>query len=194
MCTLRCLYPLWKRSDGLRRSSGSLQDKKFMFGKLIESDMYLTQSTRVLALGLFVLFCVSCQRNAPRTLAKSAVLEVYSVSSGDAPNTRALADPQTGSQVFLILPPILTSADVASVQRAEDSHDSPSLTVNLTPLGAKKLSAATTPALGQELAFVVNGHVTNVAKVLAPLLNSFNISGGSIQKDRDEIFATLTKD
>ncbi len=93
-----------------------------------------------------------------------------------------------------MLPPIITSTDVATVQRAEDPNEKSSLTVHLTLQGTQKLSAATTPALGQQLAIVVNGHVTAVAKVMSPLSSSFNISGGSIYKDREEIFTALTEE
>jgi preprotein translocase subunit SecD len=156
--------------------------------------MHLPQQSRVLPLvSILVLLCTSCQRNAPRALAKSAVLEVYLLASSNSANSRAAVDPGTGAQIYLTLPPVITSADIATVQRAEDSSKQQSLIVKLTPPGAEKLSAATTPAVGQQVAFVVNGSVAAVAKVFSPLSNNFSISGGSISKDREEIFATLTE-
>lgn len=149
----------------------------------------------LLALASFVVItCSSCQRNAPHALAKSAMLEVYRVSPNNTANSRGAVDPKSGLQIFLSLPPVITSADVATVQRSEDSQDQSSLTVHLTPQGAQKLSAATTPAQGQELAIVVNGIVSSVAKVRSPLSKGFNISGGTLHKDREEIFAALTEE
>ncbi len=155
------------------------------------------QRSRLLPLVLILLFeRSSCGRvkERPRALAKSAVLEVYLVSPSSAANTRAAVDPQTGTQVYLVVPPVIASADVATIQRSEDSPARLSMTVNLTPPGAQKLSVATTPAVGQPLAIVVNGKVMKVGKVRSTLSKSFVISGGSIQKDREEIFEALTEE
>lgn len=142
----------------------------------------------------FLLIGTSCQRNAPRPLSKLATLEVYLVSRSNTLNGRAVFDPQGGAQVFLILPPVIASADVATVQRAVDPNEKMSLTVHLTTGGSQKLSAATTPPTGQELAILVNGQVTSVAKVVTPISADFSVSGGLIGKDREEIFAALTKE
>ena len=69
----------------------------------------------------------------------------------------------------------------------------PSLTVNLTPAGAKKLAAATTPAASQKLAVVANGEIILVATVHSPLSNTFLMAGGTFQKDQQQIFEILTK-
>lgn len=138
-----------------------------------------------------LLFGTSCQRNVPQPLSKSATLEVYLVSRSNAANSRAVFDPGNGTQVFLILPPVIASADVATVQRAVDPNEKMSLTVRLTTGGSQKLSAATTPPAGKELAILVNGQVASVAKVVSPISTGFSVSGGLIGKDRDKIFAAL---
>lgn len=146
---------------------------------------------------LFLVSLASCDwldlKNAPHALAKSARLEVCNVSSNSGPGFKSAIDPQSGSPIYLALPPLITSADVATIQRSDEASGSPSLSVQLTPTGAQKLSAATTPAQGQQLAIVVNGQVISVAQVLSPLSNGFRIAGGAIQKDREEIFSVLTE-
>lgn len=142
---------------------------------------------------VLLLIGTSCQRNAPRPLSKLATLEVYLVSRSNTPNARAVFDPQGGAQVFLILPPVITSADVATVQRAADPNEKMSLTVHLTTGGSQKLSAVTMPPAGKELAILVNGQVASVAKVVSPISTDFSVSGGFIGKDREKIFAALTE-
>lgn len=138
--------------------------------------------------------CMACQRNSPHPLSKVATLEVYDVVLPlSGMECRAIYDPDSKSQIYLKLPPIVTSADVATVQR-NDSQPQPALTVRLTPQGAQKLAAATTPATGQKLAIVVNGQVAGVPTVRSPLSTSFAISGGAFHKEREDIFESLTKD
>ena len=43
------------------------------------------------------------------------------------------------------------------------------------------------------LLFECNGKVISVATVYSPLSNSFRITGGPIQKNREQIFENLTK-
>ena len=142
---------------------------------------------------VLLLIGTSCQRNAPQPLSKSATLEVYLASRSNTANSRRVFDHQGGAQVFLILPPVIASADVATVQRAADPNEKMSLTVHLTTGGSQKLLAATTPPAGKELAILVNGQVASVAKVVSPISSSFNVSGGLIGKDLEEIFAALTE-
>ena len=157
--------------------------------------MRFNRRMRTLAIGaLLLIVCTSCGRNRPHPLAKSAKLEVYAVAASGAAGTSAIVDPQTGAMISLALPPILTSADVATVQRSEDSPGGPAFAVKLTPVGAKKLASATTPASGQQVAILVNGKVAAVPKVMTTISDSFIISGSSIAKDREEIFAALTEE
>lgn len=156
--------------------------------------MELNGRLRALATATTLLVvCTSCGRNRPYPLAKSAKLEVFVVAASGAAGMQTVVDPSAGTPIRLVLPPIITSADVATIQRSEDSPKYPSFTVNVTPTGAAKLRAATTPAAGQ-LAVLVNGKVASVAKVFSTLSDSFVISGSSIAKDREEIFAALTEE
>jgi preprotein translocase subunit SecD len=132
-------------------------------------------------------------RNSPRTLSPAAALDVRLVSATNVANSQQATDPNSGATIYLIAPPVIASADVATLQRSEESPGLPSLTVNLTPAGGRKMAAATTPATGQELAVIVNGEVIWVAAVRSPVSNGFRISGGTVQKHREQIFEDLTK-
>ena len=145
----------------------------------------------VVAAACFVSGCDS--RSAPKALGPSATLEVQLVSATNVPNSRQATDLNSGAAIYLTSPAVITSADVATIQRSEDSRQRSSLTVNLTPAGAKRLAAATTPAAGQKLAVVADGKVIAVATVYSPLSNSFRISG-IVQKDLEQIVESLTKD
>jgi preprotein translocase subunit SecD len=136
----------------------------------------------------------SCRQNTPKPLTKRATVEVYLVSRTTIPNSRPAIDPASQSQIFLKLPPVITSADVSTVQRREDPNDRRSLTFNFTPKGSQSMTAATTPAKLQELAILVNGQVASIAKVVVPISTSASISGGKIDKEREDIFRALTED
>ncbi len=150
----------------------------------------------LLFMAVAVLSCLvtGCeQKSAPKKLATGAMLDICLVSTGNVPNGRMATDLNSGATINLTMPPVITSVDIDTVQRSDDSAQYPSLTVNLTPSGATKLAAATTPAAGQKLAVIANGKVIAVAPVYSPLSKSFQVSGGPIQRDREEIFDTLTK-
>jgi hypothetical protein len=119
-------------------------------------DWYVAATMVLLLLGS------SCRQHAPKPLAKRATLEVYQVSRTTTPNSKAAIDSESGSQIFLLLPPLITTADVATVQLGDDAHDEQALTINFKPKGAQNLLAATTPAKLQELA--IRHHLAQVAR------------------------------
>jgi preprotein translocase subunit SecD len=140
--------------------------------------------------------CAGCEPSAnPRKLAASASLDVFAVSATEVPDSRATIDPETGATIYLVVPAVLESADVQSVERSDNSQDLPTLIFTLTPDGGKKLAVATTPATGQQLAVVVNGKVMSVVSVRSPLGgDKFEISGGQFQKNSEAVFKALTTD
>jgi preprotein translocase subunit SecD len=128
--------------------------------------------------------------NPRRPLAKTATLDLYVVSASPTPRSKKAVDPATNTPIFLTTPAIITAADVATIQRSEDSPELLSITINLTPTGATKMAAATATPAGMRVAFVVNGTLISAPKLMSPLSNSFRVTG--ITKDRDQIFAALT--
>jgi preprotein translocase subunit SecD len=88
----------------------------------------------------------------------------------------------------------VTAADVATVGRSDRDPGIPSLAVQLTPAGGAKMTAATTPANGQQVAIVANGKVIGVMKVRTPIAGAFVVEGGSIHTDREAIFRALTEE
>jgi hypothetical protein len=74
---------------------------------------------QLIVVGLFVGSVAGCNwltANAPRPLGRAAMLELYLVSAAAVPNSQAAVAPGTGNTIYLVTPPIITSADVATVQ------------------------------------------------------------------------------
>jgi len=142
-----------------------------------------------------MLLFTGCHRikNAPKPLAKKATLEIHVVSLTKTPGAIQATNPDHKAEIFLTMPAIITAADVATVQRSNDSGGTPYLTFNLTPAGASKLAAATATPAGMQLAVVINGNVVSVPQLRVPLSNSFAISGGGVSKIHDTWFDALTK-
>jgi len=132
-------------------------------------------------------------KNTPFALSKTAELEVYLVSLMKTSTSKQATDPATNTAIFLAMPAIINSADVETIQRSQDSPDLLSLSVNLTPAGAKKLASATANPTGMQLAIMVNGAVVTAPKVMSPISSGFRISGGEIAKNREQLFDALTK-
>ena len=129
---------------------------------------------------------------SPQPLGKGTSLELFSVSSTNVAGTRAAAGPDAGSTIYLIQPPIIVSSEVETVQLRKSTPSMPELVVNLTPAGAKKMSAATTPPKRQQLALVVNGKVLAAPTVMATISDSLILGGMLTDKDCDEFFDSLT--
>jgi preprotein translocase subunit SecD len=140
---------------------------------------------------LLLLTCASCGRKSPRPLIPGSVVDVYVVAPGPSVNTMELNDADGVKTIDVTTPSVLSAADFATVNCTNEPQQ-PGLNFKLTPQGAKKLAAATTPATGQKLALVVNGRTIGVAKAHVTLSESFNISGGPIYKDQEAIFDALT--
>jgi preprotein translocase subunit SecD len=132
-------------------------------------------------------------KNSPQPLAKTATLDVYIVSLTQTPNTKPATDPDTNAPIFLTNPPIISAADVTTIQLTGDSPQSRSLTVNLSSPGETKLAAATLNSVGMRLAVVANGTVVAVPTLHVPLSGAFCITGGEIAKNGERLFEELTK-
>src|SRR4051812_42542382 len=72
-------------------------------------------------------------RHTPRTLAKKVSFDAYIVSPAKTPTSKVVDDPATKGSMYLINPPFISAADVATVQRSKDDGQNQSLMVKLTP-------------------------------------------------------------
>lgn len=143
----------------------------------------MTATTIVLLLG-----CDSkIAKVVPRPLAKTAKFELYIVSPIEGANTKTEADPETGAKIYLTTPAVITTADVMSVSLEEDTQDQKRLNVNLTPVGSKKLSAATAPPSGMRVAIVANDKIVSAPTVRTTLSDSVSISGSKSTTTYDEL-------
>ena len=132
--------------------------------------------------------------NQPRPLSKTATLELYVVAAMPTTKTKQTIDPATGAPLYLMMPAIISAADVATIQRSDDSQSTSSLAVNLTPAGAKKLAVATAAPAGMRIAFVVNGRVVSTPKLQTQISNAFVITGNDDLQSREHIYAALTRE
>jgi hypothetical protein len=122
---------------------------------------------------------------APVKLPAGSTFEIYDVAPMQGPNTKPAVDPLSGRPVQLRLPPIIETADVATVARAVEEGRTTTgavsprlaLEVNPTSAGAAKLYNATATPAGQTLAVVINGRLVAVPRVHAPITSSFQVSG-----------------
>ncbi|MCA9235060.1 MAG: hypothetical protein KDA44_06300 [Planctomycetales bacterium] len=159
------------------------------------SARFASSSGRLfVALGLLAL-CCSCwfdSKSTPKPLAPKAMLNVYQVSPAKTAMTTTAKLLDTGATVYLIEPPVIAAADVATVSRVTDSLGQPAFGVQLNPAGAAKMSKATAAAIGQRFAFVVNGVVLYAPKVNSPITSEMVIEGNMTVQQRDDIFTALT--
>jgi hypothetical protein len=151
---------------------------------------------RRLELACIVLLAISgCEalKAPPQPLSKGATFDMFVVSPTSVPGCKQMTDPATKTELYLVVPSIVVTADVETVQRFEDPYAGAAIEFNLTADGAKKLAAATAaPAPGMRMATVVNGAIANVATVTFPLTGGFAISGVNGEQ-REKLFAELTK-
>ncbi len=134
----------------------------------------------ILCLAAFSIAAAGCDMmgDAPKPLAKHATFELYLVSPVETPTTKRARDPSAHKEIFLIDPPIVTTADVKTVQLDTSDTLSPKLFVVLTPAGGTKLSRATAKPKGGAIACVINGTVVSIPTVHSQLGASFAIEGG----------------
>lgn len=129
---------------------------------------------------------------SPRPLAKKSTFEIFIESSTDGPGTKTVTDPISHETNHWKTPAVITTADVATVSLTQDGGDksTPSLTVNLTPAGAAKLSAISEASRGMKLAIEVNGTILATPKINSTLSKHVMIAGSKSQ----EMFNLLTKE
>ena len=147
------------------------------------------------ALAIVVATTIHAADESTRPLSKTATLELHFVTTESLPDSKACTNPDTGEPLFLTMPEILTATDVASVGLVDDEINptmNARLDVFLTNDGAMKIASATANGQGSQLALVVNGDVSLVAKVMSPLPGHFVCS--SSRKRCERVFRSLTED
>lgn len=160
------------------------------------SMQFISRASRFVSLSPLMVVCclLGCDTwSKPQPLRSTATLEICLVSDVAMPNSRPAIDTNSGATVYLILPAVVTAADVATVQRSEDTTQAPGLTFKLTSGGAQKLAAVNIPTAGRKMAIVANGEVIGTPTVRSGLSDSFQLSGGTLTHEREKIFDGLIK-
>ncbi|EJN09317.1 hypothetical protein [Herbaspirillum sp. YR522] len=92
--------------------------------------------------------------------------------------TRATSNDIPGMVVYLAPQPILGAADVERATVQKDAAGRSVLLLQFTPTGTARLTAGTRELVGRQLAAVVEGRVTNIAKVTEPMtINTMALTG-----------------
>jgi len=141
---------------------------------------------------LILTLTVGCntQRPTPGALSKTATLDIHLVSASKTATSKEMIDPATKAPIYLVTPPFITAADVATVHRSQDSSQAPALSVVLNPAGATKMANVTSQHSGSQIAFVVNGTLMSTPTIRVPISQQFMISGVA---DFGDIVDQLTK-
>lgn len=163
-----------------------------MVGRFRSASARQSFSAAALLLASSVCGC-EAREPPPRPLTTSATLDIHVVSPLEGPTTRLETDAE-GNPVHLVVPPVLTAADVASIQRYNETNGSQAISIQLTPTGGEKMLAATSNPVGVQLAVIANGDVLCVANIRSPMSTGFVVTSDAVHKDRDAIFTRLTGD
>ena len=132
--------------------------------------------------------------SGPRPISKSVQFEVFIVAATSTPNASSFTDPDTGATLHVAGPPIITGADVSTIQLTTDEQNQGHACLHFTlgPAGGNKLLKATTAAIGGRLVVVIDGNVLAAARVSAPIGHQFSLTGGRIHTDGNDILDVLT--
>ena len=130
----------------------------------------------------------------PLPISKSVKFEVFTVAATGSPNGSSFTNPSTGAMLPVTGPPIITGADVLTIQlmTGEQNRGHAYLNFALRPAGGNKLLRATTAAAGGELVAVLDGEVLFAPKIHAPVGHRFELSGGRLSTEPDAVFNELT--
>lgn len=128
----------------------------------------------------------------PLPIAPAVQFEIYVEAASGTASGPTFTDTNTGEALQVTTPPIVTAADISSLelmpgqQHQQDSE----LLVNLHPAGGNKLLKATAAAKGKRCVVVVDGKVLATPRIYSPVGIQFLLSGGT--KDGNEVFRALT--
>lgn len=142
----------------------------------------------LVAIVVGVSFCLcGCVDEQPRTKLRPGVtFELHTVASAPSANTHPLNDPQTGMQLHLVDPPLITARNISTASVKLDEYHSVMLDVAVDSVGATTLAAATaTP--GMRIAIVVDGEIVSAPTVLTPIGSAFRVSGSNSQSDWERL-------
>lgn len=145
--------------------------------------------------GVLLVFVAGCGawNSSPQPLAASAKFGLFALSPVKTADMKQATDPSSGKPIFLVTPPIVSAADMAAVEQSTGADGQPALTVYMTPAGAKTLAAATAKLQGQQIALVINNKVIATPKLIAPLSESFQITGQFSREEGEQLFTSLTE-
>jgi preprotein translocase subunit SecD len=112
-----------------------------------------------------LLYSAASAMAAPATCAVVEIAEVAAPGSADARELMSM----DGTAIAVSRHALVSTADIAAARPAlAEGHDV--LEIDLSPSSAATLRAFSAAHVGTRLAFVVNGQVRNVARILDPIM------------------------
>lgn len=97
-----------------------------------------------------------------------------------------------GTPLLLKEPPLVTTADVASVALGMDATGQPVLNVQMTDAAAPRILAATQARIGRRVAFSVGERVLTVATVAGPFGKAMQVAGLEDAGDAQRMYTEIT--
>ena len=135
---------------------------------------------------LLLLMAVSISGTAHAQRPTCPAIEVSVVADTPGNSTRSVALPD-GRRVTLTQEPLVTSADVTGAN-ASLTEGQYVLNVDVTPAAAKRVQSFSEKNVGRTLAFLVDGHVLRMPRLLDPITqNGFLI--GAFERSEAERLA-----
>lgn len=94
--------------------------------------------------------------------------------------TKSTNSDMPGSVIYLSPNAIVTAADVQRANAQKDAAGRAILLLQFSPSGTARLTAGSRELVGRQIAVVIDGRVTNVAKVQGPMtVNTMAVTGFS---------------
>jgi preprotein translocase subunit SecD len=124
-----------------------------------------------LTLLLLQLACAACGQEPAQSRAAPACPSIAVAELASSPATGSPLSTSDGRVVSVLDPPILATRDVAGARLGE-AEGRQVLELHLEQEGAARLRAYTASHVGTQLAFVVDGRVLQVMRVLDPILGN----------------------
>jgi hypothetical protein len=134
--------------------------------------------------------------NYPLPMSKAAKFEVYVVTEDPTPETKEAVHSSTNKKLLLVEPPVITGADVKTLQLDDHDPSSPTICLNLTTAGEARIAEKIVELKGKgnkfgtTFAAVVNGDVVSL-RTLRGFHPPYTISTREAAK-RDELFYYLS--
>lgn len=185
-----CALPFLMTAILLYRCRVSFRNRQFSLKALMGLTLVVASY-----LALFTSFANPVTPNTgPLPIAKSVKFDIFIEAATGTSNGPMFTDSNTGELLRVTTPPIVTAADVATVQLkpGDPNQEYGDLLLTLFPIGGNKLRKATAAAKGKRLVIVIDGQVLGTPSIFSPVGHRFRLSVGRFDTEGFKVFRALT--